>query len=433
MNIVMLTNTYSPHVGGVARSVTSLSEGLKRHGHKVLIVAPQFPGAPEKEEGVIRIPAVQKFAGSDFSVPLPLSRLLSDDLETFKPEVVHSHHPFLLGDTALRVSAARNIPVVFTFHTRYELYGHYVAQDSELLKRLVLSLSTGYCNLCDAVIAPSESIERHLRDHGVTAPVTVIPTGIDLRTFGSGNRQRSRRANAIPDDAFVVGHVGRLAAEKNLVYLAKTLAGFLQTHPAAIATITGDGPVRDDMAAVFAAARVDGRVRFTGVLTGSGLCDAYAAMDVFAFASHSETQGLVLAEAMAAGVPVVALDAPGAREVVRNGVNGLLLPANIPQQAFAQALHRIASLEADAARRMCHQAHKTAAAFSSERCIGRTEELYRDIALRKVAERDRDDSLWQSARRSLAREMDILGNLARAVGDAVGVTSAPQSKETASP
>lgn len=433
MKIVMFTNTFTPHVGGVARSVAGVSEDLRRRGHDVLVIAPQFDGAPDKEEGVIRVPAVQKFGGSDFSVPLPLSRPLRDDLEAFQPDIVHSHHPFLLGDTALRVSAWRNIPVVFTYHTRYELYGHYVAQDSDILKRLVLGLSMGYCDLCDGVIAPSASIAEHLRDHGVSTPITVIPTGIDVTAFASGDRGRGRTALALPSGAFTVGHVGRLASEKNLIYLTQTLIRFLGSHPDCIAVITGDGPLRAEMENLFAQADLHKRVRFTGVLTGRRLYDAYAAMDVFAFASHSETQGLVLAEAMAAGVPVVALDAPGVREVVRDQSNGILLPGDVPQDAFASALARNASQDPKSLERMRTETRRTANSFSCDRCIERTLAFYRDVIGNSLRQRSLDDSVWQSARRGLAREIDIFGNMARAVGSAVGVTSVSETKPSASP
>jgi len=325
MKILMFTNTFTPHVGGVARSVTELAEGLRNGGDKVLIVAPDFSNMPEREEGVIRVAAVQNFAGSDFSVPLPLSRNLSSLIEDFDPDIIHSHHPFLLGDTALRAASSLNVPVIFTHHTRYELYGHYVAQDSALLKRLALSLSLGYCDMCDGVIAPSQSIAAFLADHHVKANIAVIPTGVVPAQFCNGDGLLIRKAQGIPELAAIVGHVGRLAPEKNLDYLSSALAVFLADHGDAHALIVGDGPSRAGMMQTLVAGGVAGRAHFTGVLRETKLADAYAAMDVFAFASFSETQGLVLIEAMMAGVPVVALDAPGVREVVIDGRNGRLL------------------------------------------------------------------------------------------------------------
>lgn len=415
----MFTNTYTPHVGGVARSVSGLCEGLRARGHAVLVVAPEFAGMPDNEHDVIRVPAVQHFGGTDFSVPLPATRALSDRLDRFAPDIVHSHHPFLLGDTALRVSAFRDLPVVFTYHTRYELYGHYVAQDSEALKRLVQSLSFGYCELCNAVIAPSRSIADYLERAGVTTPISVIPTGIDTARFAAGDRQRGRHRLAIPATARVIGHVGRLAPEKNLDFLAEALVPALRTTSETIALIVGDGASRSGLADALERAGLSGRARFAGILTGQELVDAYASMDVFAFSSLSETQGLVLAEAMAAGIPVIALDAPGAREVVRDGTNGRLLGSGTSPTAFGAAIAGFLDLSPAERHRAGLAATRTAADFSVGDSVARVASLYDTLCGTRAFDRKPAASAWQRARRSLEREAEIIGNYARAVGDAV--------------
>lgn len=419
MNIAMFTNTFTPHVGGVARAVSGLAEGLRTRGHRVLVVAPTFPGMPKNEEGVVRIPAVQRFAGSDFSMPLPITLPLTAELDAFDPDIVHSHHPFLLGDTALRVAAGRRIPAVFTYHTRYELYGHYVAQDSEVMKRLVVKLALGYCDLCNHVIAPSESIAGMLARNGVTAPVSVIPSGINCALFAGGNADRTRDLLAIPKGAPVVGHVGRLAPEKNLSFLTEALSHFLEDNSRAYCVVTGDGPQRAFMEQAFLTRGLSARVRFTGVLTGNDLADAYGAMDIFAFSSMSETQGLVLAEAMASGTPVVALDAPGAREVVRDRINGRLLHADASSGEFAQALADLTGLDEKDAETMRSEARKTADAFSAETALNRTIALYEELCAHSARPVKPSTDLWETAKRRIAREVELLGNVAQAVSDAV--------------
>jgi glycosyltransferase involved in cell wall biosynthesis len=166
MNIVMVTNTYSPHVGGVARSVAAFSAEYRRLDHRVLIVAPEFAGMPENETDVVRIPSIQNFNGSDFSVVLPVTGLLTESLDAFKPEIVHAHHPYLLGMTALRIARYRELPLVFTHHTLYEQYTHYVPGDSPTLQRFVIELATHYANLTDQVFAPSESIASLIKERG---------------------------------------------------------------------------------------------------------------------------------------------------------------------------------------------------------------------------------------------------------------------------
>lgn len=415
----MFTNTYTPHIGGVARSVAGLAEGLRELGHAVLVVGPEFAGAPAVETGVLRMPAIQQFAGSDFSAPVPVSRKLARELEAFEPDIVHSHHPFLLGDTALRIAAVRDLPVIFTYHTRYELYSHYVAQNSPALKRLVLSLALGYCELCDGVIAPSESMARFLTEHDVDVPVTVIPTGVEAARFDHGDGKRFRAELGIASDAFVVGHVGRLAKEKNLEYLTEAVRLFLAAHAQAHFVVAGKGDMAEPMKSAFATAGLGGRTHLIGAVEGEQLADAYAAMDVFAFSSHSETQGLVLAEAMTAGIPVVALDAPGAREIVGDGSNGRLLPADAPPDCFTEAL-RWAVARSDAERQTLKSAAKrTASLYSCAESVERTLSLYRALLEAHRRKKAIDDSGWQNARRALATEWDLLKNAANAVGAAV--------------
>lgn len=432
MNILMLTNTYLPHVGGVARSVSGLTQGLRQRGHKVLVIAPEFPGAQRTNDHVFRVTALQQFAGSDFSMPLPLTWQLSDAIDAFEPDLIHTHHPFLLGDTALRVAASYQVPIIFTYHTRYELYGHYVAQDSEWLKRLVLSLAHGYCELCDHVIAPSRSIQDHLIANGVHTPISVIPTGTDISAFASGNKQRGRGRWNIPSNAFVVGHVGRLAPEKNLEKLTQSLISFLNQESTAYCLVTGDGGSKAAMQKAFSDAGLEARVRFTGVLTGEALSDAYASQDVFAFTSISETQGLVLVEAMAAQVPVVALDAPGAREVVQHGKNGHLLPKDATITTIATALKEIAAASPEHRAQLRRHAGQTALNFSADLCLDHMLQLYGHAINHGAKGNVREASTWDTAQRRLEREFDIVSNFANAISDAVMLPpDIPASDQTA--
>ena len=196
---------------------------------------------PQYEADVMRIPAVQNFNGSRFSVVLPVAGLLTETISELQPDIVHSHHPYLLGMTALRVARFHKLPLVFTHHTRYEDYTHYVSGDSDTFT-LVTEMATQYANLCDQVFAPSESIAALLQDRGVTAPIAVVPTGIEEERFAHGNGQRFREAIGIPGDALVVGHLGRLAPEKNLEFLAEAVAAFLKTEPRAHFLVVGKGP-----------------------------------------------------------------------------------------------------------------------------------------------------------------------------------------------
>jgi glycosyltransferase involved in cell wall biosynthesis len=265
--------------------------------------------------------------------------------------------------TGVRVARYREVPLVFTHHTRYEEYTHYVPGDSPVLKRFVIELATRYANLCDRVFAPSESIEALLRERGVVKPISVVPTGVEVERFAQGDGASFRAEVGIPRDAFVVGHLGRLAPEKNLAFLGNAVISFLRAQPAAHFLVVGEGPSETEIRALFSQAGLGNRLHVAGILQPARLVDAYHAMDVFAFASQSETQGMVLTEAMAAGVPVVALDAPGVREVVKDSSNGYLLHENTPE-ALDIALRRISSLSPALMGALKESARHTAKRFS---------------------------------------------------------------------
>lgn len=423
MKICMMTNTYLPHVGGVARSVSTFAEEYRRRKHEVLVIAPEFQGKPLPARAaaiVERVPAIQKFNGSDFSVKLPLVGAATPRLDAFAPDIVHAHHPFLLGDTALRISATKNAPVVFTHHTRYEDYTHYVPFDSPTLKDVAINLSTHFANLCDGVIAPSESIARLIKRRGVEVPIRVVPTGIDVESFGSGDGARFRKKLGIPQDAFVVGHIGRLAPEKNLEYLAEAVATFVKRKPNARFLVVGGGSAEEKLTEIFTRHGIASQLIMAGKHTGRALADAYNAMDVFAFASFTETQGMVLAEAMAAGKPVVALNASGVREVMRDGANGYMLEKSASPRKFADQL---AKLERDPRRlaAFSDEARRTAQDFSREHCADLALEFYEDI--RRATRRERlliERSPWGTLLERIGIEWNLLAEKAQAVAEAVG-------------
>jgi glycosyltransferase involved in cell wall biosynthesis len=429
MKILMATNTYTPHVGGVARSVQSFTDQFRRMGHQVLVIAPQFDGAPEHEEGVVRVPAIKNFNSSDFCVPLVVPGMLAASIEEFGPDLIHCHHPFLLGSTSLRIAATYNLPIVFTHHTRYESYTHYLPFDAPVLQRFASELASGFCSLCDAVIAPGESIAGMLRDQGVETRIEVIPTGVDVGQFLRGDGSKARRKLGIPDTAFVVGHVGRLAPEKNLPFLTEAVAHYLRENEHAMFLVVGDGPAREQIEETFGEQQLQRQLTMTGTLEGESLTDAYAAMDVFAFASQTETQGMVLVEAMAAGVPVVAVDASGVRDVLEDRVNGRLLPHE-DAELFVEALRWVAARQPAERSQMSLAVHATAEDLSMRRCAGRVLALYTELIQQKRREKAIDDSAWAMTMRWIEEQLKIVSNYAGAMGTAL--TAAPAEEESKS-
>ncbi|MBS0013204.1 MAG: glycosyltransferase [Desulfobacterales bacterium] len=421
MNICMFTNTYLPHVGGVARSVSLFETDLRKLGRNVLIVAPTFPDKKpgrEKNSRVLRVPAIQNFNGSDFSVSIPIPFIIDEEIDAFAPDIIHSHHPFLLGDAAMRTAYRRGLPLVFTHHTLYEQYTHYVSSQSPTMKKFVIKMTTAYANMCTHVVAPSQSIADLLKQRGVKTPVTPIATGVDYEAFQGGSGQQFRKEFSIPQNARVIGHLGRLAREKNLSFLTQAVAAYMKQDPEAWFVVVGDGPEREQMEKDFAGQGLGGRLVMAGKQTGDALINAYHAMDLFVFSSKSETQGMVVTEAMAAGNPVVALDASGVREVVRDEHNGRLLDENADTETFARV---IAQCFADDGRLQAYaeNARDTARQFDRMHCAQKLSDLYTHIGRLPASKKQKiNDDLfgnWEEMLKAVRIEWEMLYSKLNAV------------------
>lgn len=397
-------------VGGIEQSIRSLSWAFRRMGHEVLIMAPSPAGPQDRREKVIRVPAFEHKQEPKFFINLPVPGTLRRIMRDFAPDIVHSHYPFFMGDYALRLSRQHNIPMVFTYHIMFEYYTHYLPIPSGAARRFTVKLAVGYANWAQQVVAPSESVEAILRRRGVKAPIEVVPTGIDLKAMAHGHSKEFRRRHQIPADAFVVGHAGRLATEKNLEFLVRCLVDFLKTEPHAHALIVGQGDSVDMIRRSFGQAGLSQRLCLSGFLRDQDLANAYHSMDVFAFASLSETQGMVLAEAMACGTPVVAIEATGVREVVKNYRNGRLIPS-VNHARFVEALQWCRHLSPDRKRKLKRQARQSVKEFSLDLCARRMLDIYERL---RSKEYRLPESSWHEFVQRVKAEADILKNVVKA-------------------
>lgn len=337
--IAHFTNTYLPFIGGVPLSVDLYRRYLQKRGDRVIVYAPSFDGESHDGEDIRRLPSIRQVSGTDFSLPLPFSfkPLIDFGREAF--DVVHVHHPFLLGEMGMRLARDNRLPLVFTYHTQYERYVHYTPLDPQIAQKAIIEHAAEFASRCDLVIAPTSDIEKVLRERGVESAIEVLPTGIEFALYDKADKAAGRKDLGVPPDAPVLLTVGRVAEEKNLPYLLTACLEVLDRAPDAWMVFVGDGPAEDTLREQAKAAGEAGkRVLFAGRRSDEALRNAYAAADVFVFASTSETQGMVIAEAMAAGSPVVALDADGVREVLRDGENGRMLPAEASESEFAEAV-----------------------------------------------------------------------------------------------
>lgn len=335
MRVGFFTEVYHPVVNGIVASIDGLACGLRALGHEVYCFAPRVPGYEERDEPVFRMPSLPLPVHTPYRLTLPLVSRRNRHAIINRLDILHAHSPFVTGWMAVRYARRLRIPLVYTYHTQLEEYAHYVPFEVHATRRAASKLTRSFANLADAVIVPSASMRDHLTALGVTVRVEVIPSGIDLLHFGSGSRSAQLRASlGMRSGERMLLFVSRLAREKNVDLLLDALRAC--TVPARL-VIAGDGPERTALEARAAEAGIADRIEFLGPIERSALPDLYASADAFVFPSVTETQGLVLVEALAAGALVIAADAAPAREVL-DGAGRLAAPA---ARAFAQAFAQV--------------------------------------------------------------------------------------------
>ena len=363
MHIAFFTNYYHPVVNGVVRSVASFRENLMKQGHNVFIFAQSDSSYKDTEPFIFRYPSLSLPLG-EISAALPVSPFVDQLLPLLKIDVIHTHHPILLGQTAARKAAELDLPLVFTFHTQYWEYTHYIPfpQEAvqEFLKHAVHRWLREFMQKCQHIILPSESMREILvRDYGLHERYSVIPTGTNLDPFLNADGKALRSENGWQDETVLVS-VGRLASEKNWDTLLRAFAKVHEKHPDARLVLIGDGNARPSLEALASELDITDQITFTGALPFEEIPRYLKAADVFAFASVTETQGLVTIEAMAAGLPVVAVDGPGTRDIVEHGKQGLLVE-NHPD-ALANGLSKLLS-NPERIKRLSNSALKKARTF----------------------------------------------------------------------
>jgi glycosyltransferase involved in cell wall biosynthesis len=375
LRIGLFTEIYRPAVNGVVASVETLAYGLERAGHEVFCFAPKMPGASADGNQIVRIPSLPLPAKTPYRLVLPLINRRDTKLVLEGLSIVHVHSPFITGWMGMHYARRFGLPLIYTYHTQLEAYAHYVPFEANATRFAASRLTRTFANRADAVIAPTPAMANRLRELGVTVRVETVLSGIDVARFGAGLRSDELRASAgARDGARLLLYVGRLAKEKNIEVLFEALAR--TNDPQLCLAVAGDGPLRNDLERRVKELRLEGRVRFLGLVEQSRLPDLYACADAFVMPSLTETQGIVMAEALAAGLFVVAADAPQNRDVL--GGAGLLVAAQA--EAFARAL---AEVPAQPNPESAARARRSAARFSVEEQVSRTLALY--ASLRKPA------------------------------------------------
>lgn len=384
MRVLFVSDVYFPRVNGVSTSIRTFRGDLAQLGVESVLVAPEYPGAaPDEERGILRVPSGmvpgdpedRRFRGAALRATLNAALAARVDL-------VHIHTPFIAHYAAVRFARAHGLPLVATCHTFFEDYlHHYVPVLPRAAGRFIARrFARSQCRDVDAVIAPSAPMRDALLDCGVQVPLEVLPTGLPAASLVRGDGAAFRQRFGLPADQPLLLYVGRVAHEKNIDFLLRMFAVLLRQRPEALFVVAGEGPARTHLQRLARGLGIDACMRFIGYLDRTReLPDCYAAGDVFVFASRTETQGLVLLEAMAQGTPVVSTAELGTRSILAPGCGAFVVDED--EHAFAAAVAEALCVAPDDARRARLRAY--AGKWASHAMAARLLALYQRISADK--------------------------------------------------
>jgi 1,2-diacylglycerol 3-alpha-glucosyltransferase len=373
VRVLFVSDVYFPRVNGVSTSIRTFREDLARAGIDTHLVAPAYAGAAA-DAGITRVRAAA--VPGDPEDRRMAWRELTRELDRLAAgfDLVHIHTPFVAHYAGVRCARRAGIPALATYHTFFEEYlHHYLPLLPRALGRyLARGFTRSQCAAVQALIAPSEPMRTVLEAYGVTTPIHVLPTGLPADRFRAADGAAFRARAGIDPQRPLLMYIGRVAHEKNIGFLVEVFARVRAALPAAMLVIAGEGPAREALRAQVAALGLAEAVHFAGYLErDSELLDCYAAADVFVFASRTETQGLVLLEAMAQGAPVVSTAELGTRSILVPGSGALVVPEE--HAAFAAAVLRVlrdASLREGLAARGRAYARGWSSAAMAQRLAG---------------------------------------------------------------
>jgi 1,2-diacylglycerol 3-alpha-glucosyltransferase len=384
VKILMLSDVYFPRVNGVSTSIESFRRQLAQIGHESVLIAPAYGRESSDEPGILRVPSHQVlFDPEDRRMQLRSILRYLPELRHQRFDLIHIQTPFVAHYAGVLLSRRLGLPRVETYHTFFEEYlYHYVPfVPKDWMRALARRFSRNQCNNLDAVVVPSRAMLEMLRGYGVTTPMAIIPTGIELDQLAGGDGAAFRARHGIAPGRPTLVHVGRMAFEKNIDFLLRVLVRVRERVPEVLLVIAGEGPALKHLQRMAARLSLGASVLFIGYQDRKqALLDCYRAGDIFVFASHTETQGLVLLEAMALGLPVVAPAILGTKDILGPGQGALV--AALDEADFAS---RVVVLLADHAlrKRLGREAQDYAREWDARRMAERMAEFYAQVRERR--------------------------------------------------
>lgn len=383
MKIAMMTNNYKPFVGGVPISVERLAEGLRMRGHEVCIFAPDY-GTYEDERDVVRIKTCKKTLTSGMAVPNIWDRRIGEEFEYRDFDLIHVHQPMLVGNLALHMSRKYQIPLVYTYHTQYGEYLHHIPflerkeRLTDIVKTVLPLYMSHFMNRCSTVFAPTEEVQDYLRTQQISADVQVLPTGLDAASYVKDTvRSEKIRKQYGGTKPYLLCTVSRLDKEKNFYFLLRAVAELKKRIGDCFRLmIIGEGGERNRLQEYARELGLEETVVFVGFVPNTDVKHYLFASNLFLFTSKSETQGIVLAEAMAAGLPVAAVHACGTQDIVVDGINGYMTEES--EEALAMRAAEILN-SSELRKKMSEEALVTARGYHAEQIAFCAQQKYQQV------------------------------------------------------
>lgn len=342
MNIAIFTNNYLPNPYGVSMSIESFRVEFEKMGHTVYIFAPEFKGYIDKNPNVFRYPSVDiTLRGVRYPIAIPFSCKIDRILKKMDIDVVHAQHTSLLGWQAKRWAKKKNVPLIFTWHTLYDQYAHFAPLVPEKLAAWwAIGNAVRYANAASHIVVPTPSVKPIIKKWGVKNPnITAIASGIDEKKFSTSDGIQVRQKYGISVDDILILLVSRLTAEKNVYFIFESLMPLLKKNKKLKFLVAGGGIEKENLEKIVEKNGLAKQIFFAGIVSADIIKNYYAAADIFAYASKSETQGMILTEAMYMGLPTVAVKATGSKDLVGNFVTGILTKEN--EKEFKAAVSKL--------------------------------------------------------------------------------------------
>lgn len=378
MNIAYFSESYKPYLSGVTVALETFSQELEKRGNVVFIFAPGYPGTTDSNPRIFRFSSLPIPWAPKYRIAVPYFSKLWSVAAGLRLDIIHSHSPFTLGRISLKISKKLKIPFVFTFHTLFTEYLHYIPLiPTPLAKAGMIRYLRDFCNLCDCLVVPTQEVKSILTGYGVHRRIEIIPAGVNLQLVKSADGSDVKKRHGISADKKLLLFVGRLSKEKNLTFLfeayQKIIASFKKVHFLVVA----GGPLEKELKQKAQRLGIDKFMTFVGEVAFPQVYDYFAASDIFIFSSKTETQGLVLAEAKAAGLPTVAVRASGSSEMIRDKEDGFLVQEDAG--LFGQKVLELL-LDDKLRQNLSQKARLNAAAeLSAEVCARKLELVYSSL------------------------------------------------------